>query len=202
MPHSQDAFDKIVTLMEYPGSLLDIGCGTGRHSNQFFQYDYLSITGVDINPADKWMTRGDYNDIRFAKKFDTIWCAHVLEHQHNVQNFLKKVYDDLKEGGWLAITVPPRKDEIVGGHVSLWNAGLLVYNLVLAGFDCSDCKIKSYGYNVSVLVKKKPGGDWAHRNFKPALRYGKGDIELLAPYFPPNCRTHGFSGVIEEWNWS
>ena len=46
--------------------------------------------------------------------------------------FLKKVHSLLNEGGYLAIIVPPRKPFIVGGHVTIWNAGLVLYNLILA----------------------------------------------------------------------
>ena len=61
--------------------------------------------------------------------------SHVLEHQFDPQRFLRKIYECLNPDGVLALTVPPRKDEIVGGHVSLWNGGLLLYHLVLAHLD-------------------------------------------------------------------
>ena len=84
--------------------------------------------------------------------FGRLMCC---EHQVNPNLFLKKIFNDLKEGGVLAITVPPLKHEIVGGHVTLWNAGLTMYQLVLAGFNCKNISIKSYGYNISVVLKKK-----------------------------------------------
>ena len=52
--------------------------------------------------------------------------------------FLGKIRNVVKEGGLVGIVVPPRKPFITDGHVSLWNAGLVVYHLVLAGFDCSE----------------------------------------------------------------
>jgi hypothetical protein len=82
-----------------------------------------------------------------------VWCSHVLEHQPNAGLFLAKLIRDCRDGGILAITVPPAKTEIVGGHVSLWNAGLLLYRLALTGIDCRDARVKTYGYNVSVIVR-------------------------------------------------
>lgn len=130
---------------------------------------------------------------RYFAPFDAIWCCHVLEHQRNVGAFLEKCFADLKDGGWLAVTVPPRKDEIVGGHLTLWNAGLLLYNLILAGFDCSGASVKTYGYNVSVIVRKR-------RANLPALKMDCGDIESLAEFFPMPVEQ-GFSGLIGGINW-
>lgn len=79
----------------------------------------------------------------------------MLEHQLNPNIFLKKVYSVIKEDGYLCIIVPPRKPIIVGGHVSIWNAGLLMYHLIHAGFDCSNASIFQYDYNIGIIIKKK-----------------------------------------------
>lgn len=131
---------------------------------------------------------GDYNSHDFKTKFDAIWCAHCLEHQRNVGAFLEKVFSDLKDGGVLCITVPPRKDNIVGGHLTLWNAGLVLYNLILAGFDCSDAEIIKDGYNISVFLKKKKAE-------LPVLSMDKGDIEKISHYFPFDAKQ-GFDGNL------
>jgi hypothetical protein len=89
--------------------------------------------------------------------------------------------------------VPPAKHEIVGGHLSIWNAGLLTYNLVLAGIDCSQIRIKRYGYNISAIVHNR-------RITLPALRNDSGDLEILKPYLPAWLRD-GVNGDIAEWNW-
>ena len=108
--------------------------------------------------------------------------------------FLKKIFNDLKEGGILAITVPPLKHEIVGGHVTLWNAGLLLYQLVLAGFNCKEVSVKSYGYNISVVLKKQ-----SILNY-PELSYDKGDIEKLHAFFPKGF-YEPFNGDVRILNW-
>ena len=103
----------------------------------------------------------------------------------------KKIHSLLNEGGYLAIIVPPRKPFIVGGHVTLWNAGLVLYNLILAGFDCSEeCYIKQYDYNIGIIIKKK-----SIDKFPEGLSMDKGDIELLNKYFPLDVK-HGFNGDI------
>lgn len=124
---------------------------------------------------------------------DGIWASHVLEHMPNVGAFLEKCFDDLRDGGLLAVTVPPAKHNIVGGHVSLWNEGLLLYRLILAGFDCRAARVGVYGYNISVLVRKVPAA-------LPALAMDGGDIERLARFFPIPVQQ-GFNGQIGNVRW-
>jgi hypothetical protein len=88
----------------------------------------------------------------------------------------------------LAITVPPRKDELVGGHLSLWTPALLVYHLLHAGLDCRTARVGVYGYDISVLVRNAslPEG------VLPKLVQDAGDITVLAEWFP-------WQGVRERW---
>ena len=119
----------------------------------------------------------------------------MLEHQANPGLFLRKIYRDLKAGGVVAVTVPPAKSTIVGGHLTLWNAGLLLYNLIMAGFDCRNAAVKSYGYNISVIVRKR-------RACHPRdMVMDCGDIERLAHFFPCPAKQD-FEGHIIELNWN
>lgn len=182
-------------------TVLDIGSGEGKHSDVFKKFDKI-VTSIDYGRSVYFNTRsdghtcviGDYYTYKFNNTFDAIWASHVLEHQPNPNLFLKKVHNDLKEGGILAITVPPLKHEIVGGHVTLWNAGLLMYHLVLAGFNCQNISIKTYGYNISVILKKDT------IKYLPDLDYDKGDILKLKEYFPEFV-NEPFNGMIDMFNW-
>jgi SAM-dependent methyltransferase len=182
-------------------TVLDVGSGAGVHS-KIFENNGKQVTSVDFGVSayyqrtsdNREVVLGDYYECLFKERFDLVWASHVLEHQPNVNLFLKKVFQDLKEGGWFAVTVPPLKHQIVGGHVSLWNAGLLLYHLVLAGFDCSAASIKKYGYNISIVVQKRS------IQKLPDLHYDTGDINRLSQYFPPGLRER-FDGDIRELNW-
>lgn len=174
-------------------TLLDIGSGPKSAAYSLFTDNDKTVTRQDINPDYQPDLLGDFNNLAIVDQYDCVWCSHVLEHQLNVNHFLTKIFHTLKEGGVLAITVPPRKDEIVGGHVTLWNAGLLLYNLILAGFDCKNAAVKSYGYNISVIVEKKTA-------ILPNLNYDAGDINALNEFFPLGV-FEGFDGNIQELNW-
>jgi SAM-dependent methyltransferase len=176
-------------------TLLDIGSGPSQGVNaaNFFKELAKDVTRQDINPNYKPDLLGDFNNLATDKLYDCIWCSHVLEHQLNVNHFLTKIFHTLKDDGVLAITVPPLKHAIVGGHVTLWNAGLLLYNLILAGFDCKDAAVKSYGYNISVIVNKRTA-------ILPELNYDAGDMNALNEFFPLGV-YEGFDGNIQEINW-
>lgn len=178
-------------------TVLDIGCGPGQHHREFERHGKLS-TPVDIIPNENipGLVVGDYSDLKFPTQFDAVWACHVLEHQLNVHDFMKKVASDTREGGWIAITVPPLKHHIVGGHLSLWNCGLLLYHMLLAGLDCRQIMLKTYGYNCSAIVRKEsfevPFED---------LTWGPDDFDVLRPWIP-HWVKHSFDGDIKEINWS
>lgn len=183
-------------------TVLDIGCGAGRHSERF-RSQGKTVTSLDFCRSDYFQQRpdqenvlvGDYMATDFEQPFDCIWASHVLEHQPDPNAFLRKVHRDLNEGGVLAVTVPPLKHEVVGGHVTLWNAGLLLYQLVLAGFDCRNASVKSYGYNISVVVQKVTIAKL------PELHFDRGDIDRLQSFLPEGL-GEGFNGSIVSLNWT
>jgi SAM-dependent methyltransferase len=185
-----DAIEKLLNEFDFL-TVLDIGCGKGTHTDIFKSHNKI-VTSTDYTSRFSGVVSGLYQDLTF-EPHDLTWASHVLEHQLNVNSFLKKVRSETKEGGYTCITVPPLKHNIVGGHVCLWNAGLLLYNLVLAGFNCKNASIKKYGYNITVIAKAD--------TFKiPKLKYDSGDITALKPWLPEFCQEN-FNGNIEIWNW-
>lgn len=204
----------VIKLMEmFPicgGDLLDIGSGLGQHAD-YFEHVGFNVTALDINISkDAVRTPDEIIDFNAylprmplptEEAFDYIWACHVLEHQENVGDFLTHCLDLLKVDGFLVITVPPFKHNIVGGHLTAWNAGLLLYNLVLAGFDCSQAKALEYDYNISVIVKR-PTFKTSEDIFSLPLKFDKGDVEVISPYMPEGCKTQSFNGDIKELNWN
>ena len=181
---AEAAYNEVLRRLPKGSTILDIGCGDGGHAGGFRRcYD---VTTVDLTHEADF--RKSYLDVIFCKPFDCIWASHVLEHQRNPGWFLDKCRNDLKDGGLLAVTVPPRKDAIVGGHVTLWNPGLLLYNLILAGFDCKNATVMMYGYNISVITEKQ-------QIDLPDLKMDSGDIESLAEFFPMDVKE-GFDGCL------
>ncbi len=199
------AYDDVTTV-------LDIGSGDGATAKIMREADKL-VCECGFTTPDDVLERLKANEKFFAGDFvkmkidvpkggyDAIWASHVLEHQLDVNAFLKKCFTLLRPGGLLAITVPPAKGAIVGGHMSIWNAGLLVYNLIMAGFDCSTARVSGVytnipngqPYNLSIIVRKK-------RAKLPNLSRDHGDIGKLQQFFPVPM-AHGFDGDLAPARW-
>lgn len=189
--------------LRLPGdTVLDVGCGQGEHVRAF-QNVGKEVWGCNLHDriesvrellGDKFRS-GDFLEIEWPCLFDTIWCCHVLEHVENPHLFLKQIKNNLRQGGYACVTVPPRKDNIVSGHVSLWNAGLLLYHLIMAGFNCRNAKVRTEGYNCSVIVSEK---------LDKELSFPAG-LEDIQPYLPMDFNGKipptGFNGVISSINW-
>ena len=171
--------------------MLDVGGGHGIHA-RFFRKKGLNVDIVDMETGDSPLVfQGDYLDY-VSKPYDIIWSSHVLEHIPNIGVFIDKLYADINEGGYLAITVPPiRENNMAYGHLSLWNAGLLLLNLAKAGFDPRTAHLATYGYNISCIIQKTSESEkytmqWIKNNFPSKIKIF--DIH--------------FSGDIKRYHWS
>lgn len=179
-------------------SVLDIGAGEGlqssylaSHDKDVYKCDFDNIDGVHCSDSkNDYEYKGDFVDINFDKKFDFVLASHVLEHQRNVGKFIDKMIDVAKPNGYICIVVPIRKPFITGGHLTIWNPGLLLYNLVAAGLDCSECYLRQIDYDIGVLIRVNRYNKNNHK-----LTYDRGDIDLLSRYFPMPL-TEPFNGDI------
>lgn len=196
-------------LADFPfQTVLDVGSGDGSHAECFVRAG-KTVTTIDYGRSASFLRKGnaiqtivaDFNRYLFPEPFDCTWCSHVLEHQLDAHTFLRGLHRVTREGGVLAITVPPYRDTIVGGHVSFWNAGLLLYRLVLAGFDCREAAVLCDGYNISVILRKRSV------DVRASLAYDSGDIKAIRPYLPASLGFQvsaddtPFDGAIRELNW-
>lgn len=196
--HSIDGLIKFQTILNRNSEILDVGAGKKQLHSMYLRFFGHNVETCDLNKGATY--REDFNSFCFSKKYDAIWTAHCLEHQLNPNLFLKKINLLLKDNGILCITVPPLKQNIVSGHVSLWNAGLLLYHLVLAEFNCNNVMIKKYGYNISLILKKEK------IKLPENLKFDKPDLVTLKKFFPENLNwetynNRGFDGDIEIYNW-
>ncbi|MFN8391600.1 MAG: class I SAM-dependent methyltransferase [Bdellovibrionota bacterium] len=178
-------------------TVLDLGTNDGMAS---YIFDALGKDVAALEPAKPWQNHPDFPcrevdievdflDVRFIRKFDAIWCSHVLEHIRNPGAFLDKVYDDLREGGVLALTVPFMNSALslhsfVSGHHNLYNQWTLLNQLVCAGFDCRNASIATYNGQLSVVVKKVPN------NITRST--------CAVGYFPEELAKNGYDPKIHE----
>ncbi|MDB5809996.1 MAG: hypothetical protein JWN94_2118 [Betaproteobacteria bacterium] len=176
-------------------TVLDIGSGGGEHS-RFFRHFGKDVYSINLAGNADYV--GDFTQMKLERQFDVVWCSHVLEHQRNVGIFLEKVFAAVRDGGILAITVPchPR-ERMIDGHLTSWNAGLLCYNLILAGFDCRDARVLQ-SYELSLIVEKKPALLALDGNLVAPVMTTP--LETLAQFFPFPVKTTANAEVLDvKW---
>lgn len=200
LPRARAAMAKLLRDHAFE-TVLDVGSGEGAHARVFRAHG-KTVTALDFGTSlyfekaaahDEAPIVGDFLALPEDRRWDCVWASHVLEHQPDPGRFLAKCRALLAPEGVLAITVPPLKHQIVGGHLTLWNAGLLLYQLCFAGFDCREAEIRSEGNDVSVILRNRARPE-------VPLDYDTGDVARLAPWLPPFCEE-GFDGRVARWNW-
>ena len=124
----------------------------GSHSQAFMRAG-KHVTSIDLSGRLSSAIRADYMSHEFAEPFDCLWISHVLEHQLQPHDFLQKAHGDLRKAAcWRSRCRRLSTTSSAGTFAG--NLGLLLYHLILAGFDCSQARCRRYDYNISVVVKK------------------------------------------------
>ena len=158
----------------------------------------------------------NYEEVNFTRKFDAIWCSHVLEHIRNPGHFLDKVYDDLKYGGILAISVPfndfndSSLTSLILGHINKYNQWLLLYQLICAGFDCREASFAIYSGQITVIVRKIPNNiirssAGLFSPFPPEKKYPPEEASSIEPriydFFPVEWTSPCLDNPTAFLNW-
>jgi ubiquinone/menaquinone biosynthesis C-methylase UbiE len=121
------SFDVKKLRLEPGWRVLDIGCGSGRHTAAIARHERVQILGADINPADiaetkkrlifqerlegkrgRWdLLASSINRLPFKDNFfDLIVCSEILEHIPDHRQAVAEVVRVLKPGGDMVVSVP------------------------------------------------------------------------------------------------
>ncbi|QDU04438.1 bifunctional 3-demethylubiquinone-9 3-methyltransferase/ 2-octaprenyl-6-hydroxy phenol methylase [Gimesia chilikensis] len=176
-------------------SILDVGCGKGALFPRLLETG-AEVVGLDFLPECEIQTvfqdkKANYIRTMFDsfcndQLFEAVIASHLIEHIPDTERFLIKFFSLLIPNGAYCLIWPPPKSAIVGGHVHLFNPGLMLYNLVRLGVDCRDVRVVQCGYSYGVMGR--------YSTFDvPDLNHDQGDIELLQNYFPFKVEQ-GFNG--------
>lgn len=96
------------------GELLDIGSGTGAFVNEMMKNGW-KVTGLEPDPDARKVAKQSY-DLKLEhtdqlktmtnESFDAITLWHVLEHVHDLHQYLEKLRNLIKKDGRIFIAVP------------------------------------------------------------------------------------------------
>jgi 2-polyprenyl-3-methyl-5-hydroxy-6-metoxy-1,4-benzoquinol methylase len=112
------------------GSILDIGCGTGAFLNCMQQVGW-QIKGLEPDASARDKAKALYNlDTAPSHElfniptssFDAITMWHVLEHVHDLQNYIAQLKKILKPNGKIFIAVPNYTSYDASHYKELWAA--------------------------------------------------------------------------------
>jgi len=114
--------------VESGARILDIGCGSGRHTCEAYRLEKAAVTGADLNPRDlhearsrlefhdrlgehgggTWsLSAADVTRLPFADAcFDLVICSEVLEHIPDHRKAMQEIIRVLKPGSPLVVSVP------------------------------------------------------------------------------------------------
>jgi 2-polyprenyl-3-methyl-5-hydroxy-6-metoxy-1,4-benzoquinol methylase len=164
------------------GTLLDVGCGNNSPYNIKLKFPDIRYTGIDI---------GDYNQTKpiladnylittpesFAGKiselkneFDTVICAHNLEHCNNRYKTLEAIISALKSGGYLYLAFPSENSVDFPGP----RRGCLNY------YDDGSHKDipPKYDETIENLKKRNMQIIFAAKSYKPVFLYFIGLLKI------------------------
>lgn len=160
-PRARFALERFVELageLGLTGACIDIGCAAGHHL-QFIKErgPFGEVHGLDLPrrgppSADRYFST-PLEKFEAKLRYDGIWCSHTLEHSANPGIFLGRIKGIASDKALICITVPPLRHDNTIGHLTMWNAGTLLLNLVKVGFDCSQARVRRSGYNISVILQ-------------------------------------------------
>ena len=166
---------------------LDIGSGEGVHTA------ILRHAGLEVFQVDKYSNTAEYKvdfiEHEFDRKFDVIFCSHVIEHQRNVGDFLDRIYDVLSDDGILIISAPNHSAEtLVEGHLNSFIFPLFLQHMIHAGFDCKNGKylsiiensfIVSKARNFDIKERTENGYQWTYQHLERSPIELKSDVVNL-----------------------
>jgi hypothetical protein len=207
--YSHHGLAKLLTKYRFD-TILEIGSATGTAARAL-AFAGKTVHTCEILPVFDSDFSGDYLDLRLSGgPVEAIWCSHVLEHQRHVGHFLEKMHDDLREEGVLALTVPSALSPLLIGHCNIFTPMHLIYNLVLAGFDCADANILTYDGQFSILLRKRSNGipriSFASTHFEFDTE-SLGHVPNLVRFFPTEVQDqlqkngNCMWGEVEAINW-
>jgi SAM-dependent methyltransferase len=150
-----------------PGhTLLDIGCGSGRHLKSIQIETGCHAEGLDFEIRDELLQkfsappltlrRGDFLSYDFGEqRYDVVYAAHLIEHVADPIAFLRKIDSILKPGGVCVLETP--NEDCLGARLfgSDWGGNHIPRHWFLPNPRSAEVMVKRAAPESLTLLKVK-----------------------------------------------
>ena len=141
------------------GRLLEIGCGAGAFLNEMYRsgWEVLGIEpnrrvrdtvieryGLAVISPEEWFTQPE-------SSYDVIALWHVLEHLHDLDDYLRRISTSLEDDGVLIVAVPNYCSYDAGYYQSRWAAYDVPRHLYHFTCESMTDLLKRYGLTVTAI---------------------------------------------------
>jgi 2-polyprenyl-3-methyl-5-hydroxy-6-metoxy-1,4-benzoquinol methylase len=170
------------------GNLLDVGSGTGAFVNEMKQSGW-NVMGLEPDEDARAVAKKSY-DIELKEMnwlyelkpgvFDAITLWHVLEHVHELQDYVARLKSLLTDNGKLFIAVPnyTSKDAaIYGEHWAAWDVPRHLYH-----FSPQSMKVLMEKHGLKILKHKPMRYDSFYVSMLSS-KYKNSKTNLIASFF-------------------
>lgn len=175
-----DVLDRPTAGLDRGLRVLDIGCGGGTLAHTLAaSLPVRELCGVELNPAyaalaarrlDADIRNQAYERGLFGGVFDLLVCTKVLEHVPDPLPFLREMWHDLHEDGFLFLEVPdlrdmfslpPDHERFWIPHIHFFSEHTLTELLRRAGFDVREARVvttsRGRAYLQVLAVRREEG---------------------------------------------
>ncbi len=148
-------------------SILDIGCGTGKLSEELIKYGDVISIDKSAEAVKFCEQRGLKNiieisieDYKTDEQFDCVIALDVLEHCQDDQKAIKKIYEILKPSGIVIIFAPALKmfwgkRDIISHHFRRYDYNGLANKFREAGFEILTQSYFNFFLSPLIFVTRK-----------------------------------------------
>lgn len=195
-------FESLAPTLPSPGSMLDIGCATGRLLRDFREMGWNTL-GVEICTESAEYGKETHGVEIFNgtlesadlpdRRFSFIHASHLIEHVDDPAAFVREVYRLLIPGGLFVCTTPSADGFQARWFGSRWRSAIADHVTL---FDGKTLRTLLQGAGLVVEKQKTWGGiaagtapKWIKNPLdRGAKIFGYGDVVLMAARRPENDR--------------
>ncbi len=176
------------------GSILDIGCGTGEFLNMM-QKSSWQVLGLEPDEEARKGASDNYGikvqpsltlfDLE-AEQFDVVSMWHVLEHVHQLHEYLETIHSILKSSGIFLIAVPNYQSLDAEKYQASWAAYDVPRHLYHFEANAMKYLLAQYGFELTKMYSMPFDAFYVSLLSE---KYKKGKIRLI-PAFVSGLRSY------------